>query len=123
MLNKTVNQLLMGKNAIREIIESLQAEVVQLKEKFETCKAQLARGANMTVREPLTMSKELVKLKIKVDALRAQGASGMTVTARRVEVPRLEAYGSAKKVRKIENLVYGLERYFDALGIVETMLI
>ena len=39
------------------------------------------------------------------------------MTVPRVKVSRSEAYGGARKARKIENFIYGLEPYFDALDI------
>ena len=107
-----------GGDAIRDLVDTLREEVVQLKGELETCKAQLAQGAMAFVGEPSAVRGELAKLKAEMDALRAQGAVGATVTASRVDVPRPEAYRGARKAREIENFLYGLERYFETLGIM-----
>ena len=48
-LNEAVDQLLKGNDAIRELVESLHIEVIQLKRELKTCKVQLAQDASVTM--------------------------------------------------------------------------
>jgi hypothetical protein len=60
---------------------------------------------------------EILRLRVELKAFRSKGATIMT--ALRIEVPKPNTYGRATKVREIENFLYGLERYFDTLGILD----
>jgi hypothetical protein len=58
-------------------------------------------------------------LKVEFNAYKSQTATGTVVAGPRIEVPRPEVYGRARKARDIKNFLYGVEQYFNALGILD----
>ena len=117
-LNKAIDYLFKEDDVIRLLVEPLYDEVVQLKNELEMHRAQLAKVASVSTEKPSFVHEEVANLMVDVDVIRTQEASGAAVAALSVEVPHLEAYVGVRKVHDIENSLFGLESYFDMLGIL-----
>ena len=47
------------------------------------------------------------------------GGAVQVTTMHKVDAPKLKAYGGARSAREIDDFLWNLERYFDAVGIVD----
>ncbi|XP_048225870.1 uncharacterized protein LOC125368649 [Ricinus communis] len=62
------------------------------------------------------------KLKVKLNlckAALANSGGAQVTTVHKVDAPKSKAYGGARSAREIDNFLWNLERYFDAVGIVD----
>ncbi|XP_048235888.1 uncharacterized protein LOC125371304 [Ricinus communis] len=85
--------------------------------------------ANNLARENEALKKLLAQCLEKVDKLEVElnlckaalaNSEGAQVTMmHKVDAPKPKAYGGARSAREIDNFLWSLERYFDAVGIVD----
>ncbi|KAI5652529.1 hypothetical protein M9H77_29716 [Catharanthus roseus] len=47
------------------------------------------------------------------------GSTTSTVEPRRVDIPRPKSFAGTRNAREVDNFLWGLEQYFDAVGILE----
>ena len=108
-----------AKAMLLQMEESLRAEMGKIREEFE---GELAKTRHVFQTE---VNGTLVRLdEVQADLARCKRAmvartGSSVVESQRIDIPRPKSFGGSRKAQEVDNFLWGLDKYFGAVGVTE----